>query len=98
MDRSDTLVRTSTSGDSPETVIVSATAAADNSALIGAVNDARSTTQSTRTVCNPGNPHVNVLVPGRRSTTRYCPRASVTLDWTPPMSAGLEISTVTPGS
>ena len=37
-------------------------------------------------------------MPGRRSSTRYCPVVSVTAERTFSMRAGLAASTVTPGS
>ena len=89
---------TSTTGDSPVTVIVSSTAPTRISALTDAVNVPVSSTPSRRTVLNPGSVMVTVYVPGRRFSTRYCPASSVTTERTFSISAGLATSTVTPGS
>ena len=51
-----------------------------------------------RTVLNPASAKVTVYVPGRRSTMLYRPSPSVTAVRTFSMSAGLEASTITPGS
>src|SRR5262245_2398018 len=50
------------------------------------------------TVLKPSNANVTEYVPGRKSTTRYCPVASVLTDRTFSIRTGLATSTVTPGS
>src|SRR5712691_1655775 len=50
------------------------------------------------TVLKPASEIVTEYVPGRRSTTRYCPVASVVTDRTFSIRTGLATSTVTPGS
>jgi hypothetical protein len=50
------------------------------------------------TVLNPGSANVTVYVPGGSSSMRYWPVPPLTTDRTFSMSAGLEASTVTPGS
>ena len=57
-----------------------------------------SSTPSRWTVVKPGNVTFTEYVPGRRSTMRYWPEVSVTAERTFSMSAGLDASTVTPGS
>jgi len=47
---------------------------------------------------NPGSVKVSVYTPGRRSTMRYPPLASVTTERVFSMRTGLAASTVTPGS
>src|SRR5436189_1369791 len=88
----------STTGVSPVTVIVSATAPTFKSALIVAANDPVNSTPSRLTVVNPGNVNSTAYVPGRRSTIRYTPDSSVTASRTFSISAGLDASTVTPGN
>ncbi len=92
------LVCTSTTGDSPVTVTLSATAPTFISTLIGAVKFDSSRTSARRTVVKPVNVKVTVYVPGRRSTRRYWPASFVVVDLVFSMSAGLVASTVTPGS
>ena len=89
---------TSTTGDSPVTVMVSSTAPTRISAFTDAVNDPVNSMPSRRTVLNPGSEMVTVYAPGRRFSTRYCPASSVTTERTFSISAGLATSTVTPGS
>src|SRR6476660_1640967 len=50
------------------------------------------------TVLKPGSENVTEYVPGRRSTIRYWPVASLTTDRTFSIRAGLAASTVTPGN
>src|SRR5438132_14310140 len=50
------------------------------------------------TVLKPGSENVTEYVPGRRSTIRYWPVASLTTERTFSISAGLAASTVTPGN
>src|SRR5689334_6630392 len=88
----------STTGVSPVTVIVSATAPTFSSVLTVAANEPVSSMPSRLTVVNPANVNSTAYVPGRRSTIRYTPASSVTAERTFSMSAGLDASTVTPGS
>src|SRR5262245_47812346 len=55
-------------------------------------------TQSCLTVFKPGSANVTAYTPGRKSTTLKRPLASVTTVRTFSISAGLDASTVTPGS
>ncbi len=89
---------TSTTGDSPVTVIVSATPPTRISAGIVTVFVPVSSIFSRLTALKPDSVNVTVYVPGRKSTMRYWPESSVTAVRTFSMSAGLEASTVTPGS
>ncbi len=89
---------TSTTGDWPVTVIVSSSVPTVSSALTVATNVPVSSTPSRLTVLKPGNENVTEYEPGRRSTTRYCPVASVVTDRTFSIRAGLAASTITPGS
>src|SRR5687768_6042893 len=50
------------------------------------------------TVLNPGSVKVTLYPPGGSSSMRYWPDPSVTTDLTFSISAGLDASTVTPGS
>src|SRR5262245_10826990 len=88
---------TSTTGDSPLTVIVSARLPTLSSALTDAVNDPLSSMPSRLTVLNPVRENVTEYTPGLRSTIRYWPEPSVTADRTFSIRTGLEASTVTPG-
>jgi hypothetical protein len=63
-----------------------------------ALNVPCSTTPSRCTTEKPGSVNVTVYSPGRRFSIAYCPVPSVTVDRTFSMSAGLDASTVTPGS
>src|SRR2546423_7217151 len=69
---------TSTTGVSPVTVIVSASAPTFRSALTVATNDPVSSIPSRLTVLKPGSVNVTSYVPGRRSIIRYWPVPSVT--------------------
>src|SRR5688572_26957577 len=89
---------TSTIGDSPVTVIVSSSPPTRKSMLIVAVNAPSRVTPSRLTVENPGNVNVTEYSPARRSTIRYWPLPSVVAVRTFSIRAGLEASTVTPGS
>src|SRR6266850_2303841 len=88
---------TSTMGVSPVTVIVSSSAPTLRSAFTVATKFPDSSIPSRRTMLNPGNSNVTAYAPGRRSTMRYCPVASVTTDRTRSIRAGLAASTRTPG-
>ena len=89
---------TSTIGDSPVTVMVSVSAPTRRSALIVAVKDPSRVTPSRLTVVNPGSVKVIAYSPDRRSTIRYWPPLSVVAARVFSISAGLDASTVTPGS
>src|SRR3989304_526553 len=89
---------TSTTGDSPVTVIVSSTPPTRRSASTRAANEPLSSIPGRSTVANPGSLNLTTYVPGRRSSIRYWPPASVTVERTFSMSASLDASTVTPGS
>ncbi len=89
---------TSTMGVSPLTVIVSATPPTFMSALIDAMNEPVSSMPSRFTVVKPGSENVTEYVPGRRSSMRYSPEPSVTVERVFSMRTGLDVSTVTPGS
>ena len=78
----------STIGASPETVTVSCSAPTLISAFTVAVNSAGSWMPSRFSVLKPCSENVTVYGPGRRSTTRKRPLASVTADFDPSMSAG----------
>src|SRR5262249_52937393 len=88
----------STSGVAPDTVIDSSTAPTFISPLTVAVNPVVSWMPSRFTVPNPLNDIVTAYVPGRRSMILYWPRSSVVTVRTFSISAGLDASTVTPGS
>ena len=70
MTRCSTALCTSTIGDSPLTVIVSATPPTFISMLTAAVNEPVSWMSSRLTVANPARLNETVYVPGRRSTMR----------------------------
>src|SRR5713101_4970670 len=89
---------TSTIGVSPVTVIVSSNAPTFSSPLTVATNVPDNSMPSRLTVLKPGSENVTEYVPGRRSTIRYCPVASLMTDRTFSIRAGLAASTVTPGS
>ena len=89
---------TSTTGDSPVTVIVSSRPPTRISTGMVSVCEPVSSMPSRLTVLKPGSVNVSAYVPGRRSTMRYWPVPSVTAVRTFSMSAGLAASTVTPGS
>src|SRR5215475_15046706 len=89
---------TSTSGDSAATVIVSSIAPTFISALIVAVKSDVSSTPSRFTVLKPGRANETEYVPVRRLVIEYRPAPSVVAARVCSMSAGLETSTVTPGS
>jgi hypothetical protein len=61
------------------------------------VTEPDNSSPSRTTVVNPGSENVTVYVPGRKSTMRYNPASSVTVDRTFSIKAGLAASTVTPG-
>src|SRR5678816_2605546 len=88
----------STIGVPLETVMVSSTPPTSNCALTCAVNVPSNSIPVRSTVLNPGSVNLTVKVPGRRSTMRYCPLPSVSAVRTFSISAGLDASTVTPGS
>src|SRR5215831_3990016 len=88
---------TSTTGVSPVTVIVSASAPTFMSALIVATNEQVSSMSSRLTVLNPVSVNTTEYVPGWRSMIRYWPLPLVTAERVFSMSAGLDASTVTPG-
>src|SRR5580765_2292849 len=87
----------STVGESPVTVIDSASEPTRRSALTAAVNADVNSTPSRFTVLKPVNVNVTEYVPGTRLTILYWPAASVTTVRTRSMSDGLAASTVTPG-
>src|SRR5688500_5776859 len=89
---------TSTTGDSPVTVMVSSIPPTRRSALMRAVKLPDSSTPSRCTTAKPGNVNVTVYSPGRRFSIAYCPVPSVTAVRTFSISAALAASTVTPGS
>src|SRR5688572_25117807 len=89
---------TSTMGDSPVTVMVSVSSPTRRSMLMVAVKDPSRATPSRLTVEKPDSENVTVYDPARRSTIRYCPLPSVVAVRTFSISAGLDASTVTPGS
>src|SRR4051812_14433958 len=88
----------STIGVAPDTVMVSSTEPTRSSALMVAVNPVVSVMPSRLMLANPGSANVTVYDPGRRSTILYSPRSSVMTERTFSIRAGLEASTVTPGS
>src|SRR5262245_14702116 len=89
---------TSTIGESPVTVIVSSIDPTLRSASTVAVNVPGSSTPARRKDWKPLSEKLTVYVPGLKSTMRYRPDSSVTALRTFSMSAGLDASTVTPGS
>src|SRR5215471_5149163 len=89
---------TSTIGDWPVTVTVSATVPTLSSTSIAAVNDPVSSIPSRLYGENPGSVTVTVYAPGLRSMMRYWPVPSVTAERTRSISAGLVASTVAPGN
>src|SRR5947207_3137016 len=88
----------STSGVSPVTVNVSASAPTPSSALTCAVKPVVSSMPSRLTVVNPPSENVTLYTPGTRLMIRYAPLSSVVTVRVRSMSAGLDASTVTPGS
>ena len=92
------LLTTSTTGVSPVTVIVSLTLPTSSSLLTGAVKLPSSTMPARRIGLKPAMVNVTLYVPGLRSLMRYWPAPSVTALRVRSMSAGLDASTVTPGS
>ena len=93
-----TTLRMSTSGDSPVTVIDSSTPPTRSSAFTVAIMAPESEMPSRTTVEKPGMVKVTVYSPGRRSMMVNRPWPSVTTVRACSMSAGLDASTVTPGS
>src|SRR5215831_2830354 len=89
---------TSTTGVSPVTVTVSATAPTRMSALTLAVNDPVSSMPSRFVALKPESVNVTEYVPGRKFSIRYWPVPSVMALRVFSISAGLAASTVTPGS
>ena len=89
---------TSTTGVSPVTVIVSSSAPTRMSIGIVSVVVPLSSMPSRLTTLKPVSLNVSEYVPGLRLVIRYCPESSVTPTRTFSMRAGLEASTVTPGS
>jgi hypothetical protein len=89
---------TSTTGASPVTVIVSWSAPTLSSIGIVIVTLPDRARSVRCTVLNPGSDAVSEYVPGGRSMMRYCPDPSVTAVRVFSVNAGLEASTVTPGS
>src|SRR6266511_3019218 len=88
----------STTGVSPVTVIVSASAPTFSSALTVIVPEPASSSPSRFTVLNPVSVKVIEYAPGLRSTILYWPWPSATTERTFSIRAGLAASTVTPGS
>ncbi len=91
------LLCTSTTGDCPDTVIVSETAPTLRDALTGATNPAEISTPSRRTEVKPVSVKVTVYTPGRSCCTENWPALSLTAVRVFSISAGLAASTVTPG-
>src|SRR5262245_5526038 len=89
---------TSTIGDSPVTVTVSATVPTCMSASILTTPVPDTMTSSRFKVENPASVNVTVYVPGCRLSIRYCPAASVNAVRLFSISTGLDASMVTPGS
>src|SRR5919197_1296071 len=89
---------TSTTGDSPVTVTVSATVPTFISASILMTPVPDSTTSSRFKVANPASVNVTAYVPGCRLSIRYCPAPSVVAVRSFSISTELEASMVTPGS
>ncbi len=92
------VLTTSTIGDSPVTVTVSATAPTFISASILTTPVPDINTSSRLKVENPASVNVTRYMPGCRLSMRYCPVASVVAVRIFSISTGLEASTVTPGS
>jgi len=88
----------STSGEAPETVIVSVTAPTFISESTRAVNPTVSRTPSRRTFWNPASSNTTVNTPMGSGDRRYSPRSSVTLTTDGTCSDGLVAVTVTPGN
>jgi hypothetical protein len=88
---------TSTTGDDPDTVIVSLTSPIRSSAFTVALNPVVSSIPSRLSAANPGSVKVTVYTPGRSSMIRYCPDSSETTLRTRSISAGLRASITTPG-
>src|SRR6185503_15076920 len=86
-----------TTGEAPETVIVSSREPTPSSALRVAVNSDGRTRPSRLNVLKPVSVNVTVYVPGRRSAMRYEPSLSVTADLTFSIKTSLAASMVTPG-
>jgi hypothetical protein len=80
------------------TVIVSSTEPTRSSALTVAVSEPVNSIPSRWTVLKPGSVNRTVYWPGRRFSIRYRPEPSVTAERTFSIKAGLDASTVTPGS
>src|SRR5438874_8656158 len=89
---------TSTTGDSPVTVTVSATVPIRISASILTTPVPDTMTSSRFNVANPVSVNVTVYVPGCRLSIRYCPAASASAVRIFSISTGLDASMVTPGS
>jgi hypothetical protein len=89
---------TSTIGDSPVTVIVSSSEPTFRSRFTVATKFPDSSMPSRLSVVKPCSVAVTEYVPGRRSTMRYWPLASVTTERPFSISTGLAASTVAPGS
>ncbi len=87
----------STIGLSAVTVTVSSIAPTFSSALIVAVKVPDSSIPSRLKVLKPTSVMVSMYVPGRRSTIRYCPVASVVAVRTFSIRTSLLAATVTPG-
>src|SRR5687768_10431393 len=88
----------STTGLSPDTVMVSCRDPTGRSALTLATKSVGTSTASRLTVLNPVRVNVTVYTPGRRSTIRYCPFTSEIEERTFSMRTSLDASTSTPGS
>ena len=89
---------TSTTGDSPVTVIVSSSLPTLRSPFTVATKLPDSSMPSRLTVLKPGTDIVTEYVPGRRSTMRYWPVSSVRTERTFSIRTGLAASTVAPGN
>ena len=89
---------TSTSAASADTVTVCSTDPTASSAFTVAMNEPDNSSPSRRNVLKPFSVKVITYEPGRKSTMRYWPVPSVTDVRDRSMSAGLDASTVTPGS
>ena len=85
-------------GDSPVTVSVSVSSPTFRSALIVAVKSDVSSTPSRMTMEKPGSSNFTEYVPGRSARIEYVPVPLVTVERVFSISAGLDTSTVTPGS
>jgi hypothetical protein len=91
---SDTLLVSS----SPISVSIPAVVPGRMAAFTVAVKELVTSTPSTMTVLNSGTVNVTTYVPDCNPTIRYAPSGSVTTVRVLSMSAGLEASTLTPGS